>query len=99
MPVDTAFEVHLYSADTIHLFLPSTAPTLVVDAGKIHLSDSDLMSGTAFAKLASDKKKDGNDGKAKSDSDDVRDQGGWTDDDRGDGATDIGDRRRRKDTD
>lgn len=99
LPNDMAIQVHINSKDMVHLFLPTEAALPIKHDDKIHLSDSDLMSGTAFARLASDKKRDGIDGKKRSDSDDKGDKGSWTTDDSGDGATDIGDRRRKNNKD
>jgi hypothetical protein len=69
-----------------------------VAQAKVQITDADLVSGKFATKLAKDLKRDDTNGKATG-SDDRGDKGSWTTDDSGDGATDIGDRRRNKNAD
>ena len=101
LPSNAVVEAHQSGQNAIHIVLPSREllPVKARDEAKVQITDADLVSGKFATKLAKDKKRDDNNGKAKSDSDDRGDKGSWTTDDSGDGATDIGDRRRNKNAD
>jgi hypothetical protein len=102
VPPDVLIQVHRYTPDRIHLVLPGPELLALQETrGKVEITDADLVSGRAFTRMKSDTKgPDLKDGKARPDSDDKSDAVWWSDndkeDDKGDGAQDIGDRRRRR---
>ncbi len=99
---ETVVEAHQSGPNSIHIVLPSRQllPVKPRDQAKVQITDADLVSGKFTTRLAADKKvRDGTEGKTNSDADDKGDAGVFSRNDPGDGAQDIGDRRRKKDAD